>query len=157
MNTEFEEFLQRLPLPSETFNSAEFVDEALQLLWTPLSQYLALHDSLPSDRAMDFGDAVSVACGLNDPETGRHFWDALRAFQSGSLLKFVNVIERLQQYSGSQIFPIKNIRRKRSARLYLALALSWEHLRYLAGKDDDYSPSSELLEKFGVGLDEHDH
>ncbi|MEC8428742.1 MAG: hypothetical protein VXZ35_09960 [Pseudomonadota bacterium] len=157
MNSEFSDFLERLPLPAQSLNEAEFIEEALQLLWMPLSLYLEKEGRLEPDSVMEFGDALFTACRLNDPETGRHFWGALQAFQSGSLLKFVNVLERLQQYSGAQVFPINNIRHKRRVRLYMALALSWEHLRYLAGKDDDYSPSGDILQKYGVDLDDHEH
>ncbi|HEY7865951.1 MAG TPA: hypothetical protein VIC51_08105, partial [Psychromonas sp.] len=111
---------------------------------------------------------------LKNPETDNKFWDALLAFNrlvetaidskctsqnSRFWLRFINIIEKLQGYKGSQIFTTTNIKQKRKLRLYFAYMLTWEHIRYIAGKEDDYSPSGDILDAFSPleEQDEHHH
>ena len=70
--------------------------------------------------------------------------------------RFINIIEKLQGYNGTQVFKGTNLKEKRKLRLYFAYMLTWEHLRYLAGNEDDYSPSSEILNAYSDHGD-HEH
>ena len=128
-----------------------------------LAAYLIKEGHTPGSFHHDIKQAVK----LNHPETDRRFWLALQSFNQQSwrasqgfklsTLRFVNIIEQLQEYSGTQVLPTRKLGLKRMQRLALAYALTWEHLRYLAGDEDDQSPSSDLFTRFGVTLDEHDH
>lgn len=118
--------------------------------------------------ALTYTQAIKLARKSNNSETDARFWSALEAFylavgdsidnqpQAKRWLRFVNIIEELQGYSGSQLINDKQIRSKRVKRFYLAYALAWEHLRYIAGNEDDYNPSELILTAFSDAL-EHDH
>ena len=105
---------------------------------------------------------------IKNADTNKHFWNALLTFNQvgfnpgkGNVypwLRYVNIIESLQGYTGSQLFEAATIKLKRQHRLYFAYMLTWEHLRYIAGNDDGYSPSSELLNLYSqTQQQDHQH
>lgn len=118
--------------------------------------------------AFTFTEAIKQARKSKNSETDARFWSALEAFylavgdsidhetQPKRWLRFVNIIENLQGYSGSQLINDKQIHSKRIKRFYLAYTLAWEHLRYIAGNEDDYNPSELILSAFTDEL-EHKH
>ncbi|MDO6524279.1 hypothetical protein Q4519_01165 [Motilimonas sp. 1_MG-2023] len=132
-----------------------------------LAEQLAAYLIKEGKASGSFEHDIQQAAKLNDAETGYRFWSVLQHFEQQSWrvrqglqvkgLRFVNTIEELQQYSGSQVLPTSTLKLKRKQRLALAYALTWEHLRYLAGAEDEQSPSAELFTRFGVSLDEHEH
>jgi hypothetical protein len=115
---------------------------------------------------LTFTQAIKQGRKSNNTETNAKFWSALEAFYLAvgdsidhnttkkRWLRFVNIIENLQGYSGSLLIEDKHIQSKRIKRFYLAYTLVWEHLRYIAGNEDDYNPSESVLAAF---TEEHDH
>ena len=158
----FENFVKQFKSESSVSLAAFFYQAELHLI-TQLKDYLKIEQS--QDRS--FFSLIEQAKKTNNADTSKHFWNALLAFNKVtfnpsnknvlSWLRYVNIIESLQGYSGSQLFEAKNINTKRQHRLYFAYMLTWEHLRYIAGNDDDYSPSSELLGCYSDAHSEDDH
>ncbi len=165
MSLNFEQFLA-LNLQVIPLSTQEFVSSSKQFLKQQLDDYLqsiALHNHSLNNQS--FSKTVKTAQKLQDDETHKSFWLALLAFEKASTnksnsareyLKFINIIEHLQGYAGSQVFAIKSIKAKQEKRLVLATMLAWEHLRYLAGNDDSFSPSEQILSVF-TDIDDHHH
>jgi len=160
----FEQFVDQFKSEQSVSLAAFFYQAELHLI-TQLKDYLKIEQS--QDRS--FFSLIEQAKKTNNADTNKHFWNALLAFnkvtfnpsQKNALpwLRYVNIIESLQGYSGSQLFEAKSIKAKRQHRLYFAYMLTWEHLRYIAGNDDGYSPSSEILGNYSDAHseDEHEH
>lgn len=168
MNQELEYFLQSLIKAEKTFNETEFFQQGCMYLDQQLKRYL----SNEGVAVNTFSKSIASAQQLNNVETSKRFWDALKAFDVAAgnhalckyktvnkrWLRFVNIIEELQGYSGSQLFSGMGLKKARLYRLYFSYMLTWEHLRYIAGDDDKFSPSSMILETFAAGYDDdHDH
>lgn len=164
VNNSFETFVEQFKAQQPVSLAVFFYQAELHLV-TQLKDYLQIDQA--SHRS--FFSLVEQAKKIKQKDTNKHFWNALLAFNQVSFkpannntqpwLRFVNIIESLQGYAGSQLFDAKNIKVKRQHRLFFAYMLTWEHLRYLAGNDDDYSPSSEILGAYSSAhLDEeHTH
>lgn len=170
MNQELEYFLQSLIKAEKTFNETVFFEKGGIYLEQQLKRYL----SNEGVAASTFSKSIDSAQQLNNVETSKRFWVALKVFNAVAedyvnckdktankkWLRFVNIIEDLQGYSGSQLFSGVGLKKARLYRLYFSYMLAWEHLRYIAGDDDKFSPSSMILETFAAGYDhdhEHDH
>jgi len=162
VKTNFEDFVKQFNSDQPISLAAFFYQAELHLI-TQLKDYLKIEQS----QEKSFFSLIEEAKKTNNAETDKHFWNALLAFNKVNFnpsnknvlpwLRYVNIIESLQGYSGSQLFEAKNIKVKRQHRLYFAYMLTWEHLRYIAGNDDDYSPSSELLGLYSDAHSEDDH
>jgi hypothetical protein len=165
MTDTFKIFLQQTLNREENLSEDMLLQEGFHFIKVQLQDYLQ-HQGLT---AVTFTQALKQARKSNNIETDPRFWSALEAFylavgdcidnqpQYTRWLRFVNIIESLQGYSGSQLINDKQIRSKRIKRLYLAYTLTWEHLRYIAGnEDDDYSPSELILSSFTDAF-EHKH
>lgn len=141
------------------FKQAEF------FLIEQLTDYLALDTT----HNVNLSRLIEQAKRTQHQETDAKFWCALLALQKTNLqgnraqknawLKFINIIEQLQGYSGAKLFAHKSIKHKRVHRLYFAFMLAWEHLVYMTGKDEGYSPSAEILAQYSDAHldDEHHH
>lgn len=150
MEKEFQEFVSQFNKNSN-ISLAQFFYQAELHLAKQLKHFLQIETS----QNKSLYDLIMMARRKGQTETNKQFWEALLAFNKVSFnpnkkndqpwLRFVNIIESLQEYSGSQLFDATQIGVKRTHRLYFAYMLSWEHLRYIAGNDDGYSPSSEVL------------
>lgn len=167
MNKEIIAFLKDLPPPNKGFNEYEFFLKGAAYLEDQLRDYL----SKKNLSANTFYDAISKARSSTAPGTDKKFWNALDVFRQvrnayahpknapqttkRKWIKFINIIESLMGYRGRRIFPMKNIRNRRVFRLYITYMLTWEHLRYIAGNDDGYSPSAEVLKAYGNALLNH--
>lgn len=158
MSKQFADFLKQCKQINDSFFCyAEY------FLMEQLTDYL----NLDSSKSYSFEYLIGQARKTQHKETHPLFWQALLALHKSvpankgtkpvAWLKFVNIIERLQGYSGAQLFADKNIKHKRIQRLYFAYMLSWEHLRYMAGKDDGYSPSAEILVVYSQAHLHDDH
>ncbi|TEW49842.1 hypothetical protein [Psychromonas algicola] len=162
MEANFEHFVKQFKSEQSVSLAAFFYQAELHLI-TQLKDYLKIQQS--QDRS--FFSLIEEAKKTNNVDTNKHFWNALLAFNKVTFnpsnknalpwLRYVNIIESLQGYNGSQLFEAKNINAKRQHRLYFAYMLTWEHLRYIAGNDDDYSPSSEILGCYSEAHSEDDH
>ena len=162
MENSFENFVAQFKT-QQTVSLAEFFYQAELHLVTQLKDYLSIEQSIPRT----FFSLIEQAKKTHNTETNKHFWNALLAFNQVNFnptsnnaqpwLRFVNIIESLQGYAGSQLFEAKNIKLKRQHRLFFAYMLTWEHLRYIAGNDNDYSPSSEVLASYSTAHSEDEH
>jgi len=162
VETNFTQFVDQFT-SQQTISLGAFFYQAECHLVKQLKDYLNLEESAP----YSFFSLIEMARKTNNADTNKHFWNALLAFNKVSFnpgkrnvqpwLRFVNIIENLQGYNGSQLFTEQTINRKRQHRLFFAYMLTWEHLRYIAGHDDDYSPSSELLGLYSDAHSEDDH
>ncbi|WP_409439294.1 hypothetical protein [Psychromonas sp. GE-S-Ul-11] len=162
MENSFENFVAQFKTQQPVSLALFFYQAELHLI-TQLKDYLQVEQS--TERS--FFSLVEQAKKIEQKETNKHFWNALLAFNQVNFkpvknnaqpwLRFVNIIESLQGYAGSQLFDAKNIKVKRQHRLFFAYMLTWEHLRYLAGNEDDYSPSSEVLACYSSAHSEEDH
>ena len=160
----FEEFVEQFKSTQSVSLSVFFYQAELHLV-TQLKDYLGVEQTQPRS----FFSLIEQAKMSNARDTNKYFWNALLAFNQMNFhpnkkggqpwLRFVNIIESLQGYAGSQLFVASNIKLKRQHRLFFAYMLAWEHLRYIAGNDDDYSPSAEVLSSYSqVHLEEeHEH
>lgn len=158
----FEQFVEQFKT-EETVSLATFFYQAEFHLVTQLKEYLAIDVSVPRS----FFSLIEQAKKTHNSDTNKHFWNALLAFNQVNFnpnknsaqpwLRFVNIIESLQGYTGSQLFEATNIGVKRQHRLFFAYMLTWEHLRYIAGNDDGYSPSSEVLASYSQAHTEEEH
>lgn len=170
MNQAFDAFVKELCSANVNLNEPVFFVKSAVFLEQELTGYLQKE----GQHTHSLRYLILAAKKLKNTETDNRFWDALLAFnslietaveskctsqKSSHWLRFINIIEDLQGYKGSQIFTTTNIKQKRKLRLYFAYMLTWEHIRYIAGKDDDYSPSGQILEAFSqlAEEDEHDH
>jgi len=170
VSQEFEHFLQTLITAGKTLNESEFFEKGAMHLEWQLRDYLS-HEGVAANT---FSKSIDSAQQLNNTETSKRFWVALKVFNAVAenhasckdkstnkkWLRFVNIIEDLQGYSGSQLFSGLGLKKARLYRLYFSYMLTWEHLRYIAGADDKFSPSAIILETFAAGYDhdhEHDH
>lgn len=152
------QFKSQHSIPLDTF----FYQAEFHLI-KQLKDYLKIEQS----STRDLFSLLEQAKKTKNKDTSKHFWDALFTFNQvgfnigkGNVypwLRYVNIIESLQGYTGSQLFAASTIKLKRQHRLYFAYMLTWEHLRYIAGNDDDYSPSSELLALYSQKHSEEDH
>jgi hypothetical protein len=134
----------------------KLLQQGFDFIKQQLQDYLE-HEGLT---AHTFTQAIKQARKKNNSETDPRFWSALEAFylavgdsinnqtKRKRWLRFVNIIEMLQEYAGSQLISDKQIRSKRVKRLFLAYTLTWEHLRYIAGNEDDYNPSELIISSF---------
>ena len=161
MENNFENFVAQFKEQQPVSLGAFFYQAELHLV-TQLKDYLGVEQAQPRS----FFSLIEQAKKTNNADTNKHFWNALLAFNqinfnptsnSQPWLRYVNIIESLQGYAGSQLFEAKNIKLKRQHRLFFAYMLTWEHLRYIAGNDDDYSPSSEVLDAYSSAHSEEDH
>ncbi|PKF61119.1 hypothetical protein CW745_12505 [Psychromonas sp. psych-6C06] len=164
MNQEFDTFIQQSINNPEQLCEDLLLQAGFDFLKVQLQAYL----DKEGVTALTFTQAIKVARKLNHHETDARFWSALEAFylavgdsidndtKRKRWLRFVNIIEELQGYTGSQLINDKRLRNKRVKRLYLAFTLGWEHLRYIAGNEDDYNPSELVLATFTDAFD-HDH
>ncbi|WP_028862871.1 hypothetical protein [Psychromonas aquimarina] len=169
MDHNLNNFLQEISAPDYLFNERDFFAQAGSLLQLQLREYL----SLENRRENSFYKSVCTARKLNNADTDKKFWQALLSFDSvldsfvmpesrcqrncRKWLRFVNMIEELQGYKGSQVFSAAGIYKKQQVRLFFAVMLTWEHLRYIAGNDDQFSPSSEILAVFAGDTQSHEH
>ena len=169
MNEEIINFLKDLPSPNERFNEYEFFIKGAVYLEDKINDYLKSQGL--SSRS--FHQGISKARAIPNKDTNKRFWHAVDTFRmvrnayahpknaqkitKRKWIRFINIIENLQNYKGAQVFPMKHIRSKRVFRLYFAYMLTWEHLRYVAGNDDGYSPSTEILKAYGAALEDYDH
>jgi len=160
------DFLKDLPPPNREFNDYEFFLKGAVYLEEQIQHYLAKHDL----SSKTFHEAISKARGVNNKYTNKKFWNALDTFRQvrnayahpknapqstkRKWVRFINIIEGLTGYRGRQLFPVKNIRNRRILRLYFTYMLAWEHLRFIAGNEDAYSPSIEFLKAYGGALRE---
>ncbi|RBW43794.1 hypothetical protein DS885_12720 [Psychromonas sp. B3M02] len=162
MENSFENFVAQFKAQQPVSLAVFFYQAELHLI-KQLKDYLQIEQT--TERS--FFSLVEQAKKIKQKETSKHFWIALLAFNQVNFkpvknnaqpwLRFVNIIESLQGYSGSQLFDAKNIQVKRQHRLFFAYMLAWEHLRYIAGSEDEYSPSSELLATYSSAHSEEDH
>ena len=164
MSDSFKTFLDQTISEQSQLNTDVILQDGFDFIKIQLQDYLK-HQGLT---AVTFTDAIKQARKSNNNETDKRFWCALEAFylavgdsidnktSSLSWLRFVNIIESLQGYSGTQLINDKHITSKRIKRLCLAYALTWEHLRYIAGNEDDYNPSELVISSFCDDV-EHDH
>jgi hypothetical protein len=162
MNKDIEVFLQHALNDKNNLTEQALLQQGFDLLKVQLQAYL---DS-QGLTAMTFTQAIKQGRKSNNTETNAKFWSALEAFYlavgdcidhnttNKRWLRFVSIIENLQGYSGSLLIEDKHIQSKRIKRFYLAYTLVWEHLRYIAGNEDDYNPSEAVLDAF---TEEHDH
>lgn len=158
----FESFVAQFKTQQSVSLAAFFYQAELHLV-TQLKDYLSVEQSIPRT----FFSLIEQAKKTHNADTNKHFWNALLAFNQVNFnpaknsaqpwLRYVNIIESLQGYAGSQLFAAKNIKLKRQHRLFFAYMLSWEHLRYIAGNDNDYSPSSEVLASYSTAHNEDEH
>jgi hypothetical protein len=168
VSPDFEHFLQSLIRSKKTFNATDLFEQGGVHLEQQLRHYL----SNEGVAANTFAKSINSAQKLNNEDTSKRFWEALKVFNAiagnhaictnkilnKKWLRFVNIIEDLQGYSGSQLFSDVGVKKARLYRLYFAYMLTWEHLRYMAGADDEFSPSSIILETFAAGYEhEHEH
>ncbi len=164
MSEVFKAYLQQALSSEQSLNEDDLLQNGFQFIKLQLKDYLE-HEGLT---ALTFTQAIKQARKKKNNETDTRFWDALEAFylavgdsidnqsKRKRWLRFVNIIESLQGYAGSQLFNDKRIASKRVKRLYLAYTLAWEHLRYIAGNEDDYNPSETILSSYTDAL-EHEH
>lgn len=170
MDQVFDGFVKELCSANVNLNEPVFFVKSAAFLEQVLESYLQIE----GQHKYSLRGLILSARQLKNSETDKKFWDALLAFNSlveaaveskctaqasNNWLRFINIIENLQGYKGSQLFTAKNIKQTRKLRLYFAYLLTYEHIRYIAGKDDDYSPSGEILAAFSqLSLDDdHDH
>lgn len=168
MNSDFKDFVKELTSEHQILNEPVFFVKAALYLEEQLESYLNIEGR--HDHSLRY--LIESARKLKNEETNKSFWKALLAFNTliedsldtnkktqsnNNWLRFINIIENLQGYNGTQIFNGTNLKEKRKLRLYFAYMLTWEHLRYIAGKDDQYSPSSEILNAYSDHGDEHQH
>jgi hypothetical protein len=156
MNEQFNTFLEQAVNNQDNLGEDDLLQQGFDFIKQQLADYLQ-HQGLS---AQTFTQAVKLARKSNNTETDPRFWSALEAFylavgdsidnqtQAKRWLRFVNIIESLQGYAGSQLINDKQIHSKRVKRLFLAYTLTWEHLRYIAGNDDDYAPSELIISAF---------
>lgn len=166
MSPDFEHFLQALITTENKFNESDFFKKGRD----HLEQQVRLYLSNEGVAANTFAKSINRAQQLNNVDTSKRFWRALKVFDAVAgdhvicknkaankkWLRFINIIEDLQGYSGSQIFSGVGVKKARLYRLYFSYMLTWEHLRYMAGNDDEFSPSSTILETFAAGHDNQD-
>lgn len=162
MNDKLDSFLQQAISSKANLSEDMLLQEGFDFIKVQLKDYLKSE----SVTAQTFTQAIKQAREINNSETDPKFWSALEAFylavgdsidnnnQRKRWLRFINIIEHLQGYAGSQLINDKKIHRKRIKRLYLAYTLTWEHLRYIAGNEDSYNPSELILSTFS---DVHQH
>jgi len=164
VNEEIIGFLKDLPPPNRGFNDYEFFLKGAVYLENQLQTYLTKNGL----SAHSFHEAIKKARTANKSRQNKKFLNALDTFRQvrnayahpnnapqstkRKWIKFINIIESLMNYKGGQLFPVKNIRNRRVFRLYLAYMLAWEHIRCIAGNDDGYSPSTEILKAYGSAL-----
>lgn len=168
MNQAFDGFVKELCSANVNLNEPVFFAKSAVFLEQQLTSYLQIE----AQHKHSLRFLILSAKKLKNTETDKKFWDALLAFNrlieaaieskctsqnSHHWLRFINIIETLQGYKGSQIFTTTNIKQKRKLRLYFAYMLTWEHIRYIAGYEDDYSPSGEILDNFSQIDEEDDH
>lgn len=167
MEKEIIDFLKDLPPPNRNFNDYEFFLKGAVYLEEQIQSYLGKHDL----SSKTFHEAISKARNVNDKYTNKKFWNALDTFRQvrnayahpkdapqstkRKWVRFINIIEGLMDYKGRQLFPVKDIRSRRVFRLYFTYMLTWEHLRFIAGNDDGYSPSIEILKAYGCALEKN--
>ncbi|MFT6925247.1 MAG: hypothetical protein ACJAZP_000827 [Psychromonas sp.] len=166
MNQAFDSFVKELCSANVNLNEPVFFAKSAVFLEQELTRYL----NIEGQHSHSLRFLILSAKKLKDAETDNKFWNALLAFNrlienaieskctsqdSHDWLRFINIIETLQGYKGSQIFTTTDIKQKRKLRLYFAYMLTWEHVRYIAGDEDDYSPSGEILDAFSV-IEEED-
>ena len=162
MENSFEHFVEQFKT-NQSVSLGVFFYQAEFHLASQLKDYLGVEQS----QLRSFFSLIEEAQKTKNEETNKHFWNALLAFNRVNFnpnhnsaqpwLRFVNIIESLQGYTGSQLFETSNIKLKRQHRLFFAYMLTWEHLRYIAGNDDDYSPSGEVLASYSQLHTEDDH
>ena len=160
----FEKFVAQFKL-KQSASLATFFYQAEMHLIKQLKDYLDVEQTSETS----FFALIEMAKKTNNNDTDSRFWEALLAFNqvnfhpsssnAQSWLRYVNNIEALQGYNGSKLFEATKIKLKRQHRLYFAYMLTWEHLRFIAGNDDDYSPSNEILNCYSPmqGDVEHQH
>jgi len=160
----FENFVAQFKAQQPVSLAVFFYQAELHLI-AQLKDYLQIEQATQRS----FFSLIEQAKKIKQKETNKQFWNALLSFNQVNFkptnnsaqpwLRFVNIIESLQGYAGSQLFDAKNIKLKRQHRLFFAYMLTWEHLRYLAGNEDDYSPSSEVLVVYSSAHfdQQHDH
>jgi len=149
----FERFLSELK-KQPPMSLATFFFQAEVHLIKQLKDYLEIDQAIQKS----FFSLIEAAKKTSNADTDHRFWEALIAFNKVSFnprhnnaqpwLRYVNTIESLQGYNGSQLFSGQKLALKRQYRLYFAYLLTWEHLRYIAGNEDDLNPSSEMLHLF---------
>jgi len=164
MSDTFNTFIQQTVNDESNLCEHLLLQQGFDFIKQQLQDYLQ-HEGLT---AVTFTQAIKLARKSNNSETDPRFWSALEAFylavgdsidnqtQCKRWLRFVNIIENLQGYAGSQLINDKQIRSKRVKRFYLAYTLVWEHLRYIAGNEDDYNPSELIISAF-TGSTDHQH
>lgn len=166
MSEAFKTYLQQTLSAKDTLGEDDILQNGFDFLKQQLQAYLEQQGLT----ALTFTQAIKLARKSNNSETDPRFWCALEAFylavgdsidnetHAKRWLRFVNIIESLQGYTGSQLINDKQIHPKRVKRLCLAFVLTWEHLRYIAGNETDYNPSELVIEAFTDAHDhEHDH
>jgi len=156
MSDLFKTYLQQVVSAKDTLGEDDILQNGFDFIKQQLQAYLDQQGL----SALTFTQALKLARKTNNSETDPRFWSALEAFylavgdsidnetQPKRWLRFVNIIESLQGYSGSLLINDKKIHAKRVKRFCLAYVLTWEHLRYIAGNEDDYSPSELLITEF---------
>ncbi|WP_354625627.1 hypothetical protein [Psychromonas sp. MME2] len=165
MKTDVNPFLNTLLDTEKPVNPQGFFVQGALYLQAQLCDYLCKEGVAIEN---SFLKQIKSAQRHGNSETDKAFWRALHVIHSLSTmpshhqcerkwLRFINIIEKLQGYNGSQLFAHVGIKKKRLYRLYFAYMLSWEHLRYLAGNDDEFSPSAIVLDTFSSINDDHDH
>lgn len=164
MENKFQTFLQQAISDKNNLREDLLLQEGFDFIKIQLQDYLTSQ----ALTAHTFRQALIEAKKNNNSETDDKFWLALHAFYLAvgdsidhqtnhkRWLRFVNIIEDLQGYSGCQLIDDKKINSKRIKRLYLAYTLTWEHLRYIAGNENEYNPSESILSAFSSAL-EHNH
>ena len=166
MSDAFKTYLQQTLSATDTLGEDDILQNGFDFLKQQLQAYLQQQ----ALTAVTFTQAIKQARKSNNSETDARFWCALEAFfaavtdsidnrcERKRWLRFVNIIEQLQGYNGSQLINDKQIHPKRVKRLCLAFVLTWEHLRYIAGNEDEYLPSELVIAAFTHAHDhEHDH
>lgn len=166
MSDVFNTYLQQTLNAQETLGEDDILQPGFEFLKEQLQAYL----STQGVAALTFTQAIKLARKTQQVDTDGRFWSALEAFylavgdsidndtRAKRWLRFVNIIESLQGYAGSQLISDKKIHAKRVKRLLLAFALTWEHLRYIAGDEDDYNPSQLVIDAYqGSDGEDGDH
>ncbi|MCP4322523.1 MAG: hypothetical protein GY951_02120 [Psychromonas sp.] len=163
MSDTFNRFIQQTVSDEADLCEHLLLQQGFEFIKQQLRDYLQ-YEGLT---AVTFTQAIKLARKSRNSETDPRFWSALEAFylavgdsidnqtQTKRWLRFVNIIEDLQGYAGSQLINDKQIRSKRVKRFYLAYTLAWEHLRYIAGNEDDYNPSELVITAFTESAKHH--
>jgi len=150
MDEQIAALVKQLPSPAGAFDYKAFVEQGNDIVIELLNQYLQQAGAQPHETV---SAAIRAAATIPNADTDARFWRALSLVVDHSssalpALRFTTLVEQLQGYRGATVFPLFKIQKKRRARFFFAYFLVLEHLRYLCGHDDDFSPSDDVLTQY---------